>query len=1206
MAAKCTIVEERQEFKKGWKNIWAKINTIVKETLGIHEKSGDLLTYSSVMWPQISSYYQQVKSAISIDNIDHTQNNIDTANRILDSIESITNDQVNYTNLWTSWTYFNDILLWIERIRKSISWDKISSEANAKWFLNGIREWSVLNNPITLYTQFAANKVKELYAETFTDSQSYWDSIFWTSTRLIPWKTREKILYVLSSTNSAVRKWANLYLGRWASLRRWIDKFTTLWAVSSLSRHLWPLALLSVSAPMVFTAYWVMFAPSLFRVLNLMKRNMNITGKDAKRFAKQYWLIWWSSWSFRNWLRTKWIQMLNWVGIDNILLTDTYMKEAVKTIWDREWKSVDQLSKDMEESIDYKNQIFNAIYETYAWYSWQEVYKWSETQLTALWRLTSIMSKFGMVNLKYWLRALLWGKTIGKKIYANALESQSPNTQEYYLWYANNNLDVTFFYNELFQWLARAFKLARIADDMDDDDDDAEDNLWDTLVNTPSILTNNATFMAFAQSNVRLRLVYSWLETVAKNMWFLLDENDININTAAANVWVSPASLRTWAYVKTFLDQLFFRAAQPFVSIAQAHNAYKSSWSKEQAFEALASSYFWAMSNFINETDWLYDDLWFETPLWDKWLMYLITGKRFDESYDIVNASKQWLWQWTLSNNWWLMASLMYWLEKSKLFQSFDYWDIDAPTNLKDFAKATSKDQVVMKAVAEWDISWLSIEALNYAYNQYSKLDYDWLKNWLSVDDWKLINTYKNKYTWEIEFSDQWKKLLAFQEYLNTKVWKDTAEKIEKNLQDIWNKSPEDQKSYKAYLQNLITQSVAKEEWAANSALMFAAFLEVAKDAAYRKEWYIHSSWKTLYESQIPTEAQARIKAQLMKDYWWIARLVDADNFTSTIVYEVANKNPELRSSVKWFVPWIENSKSKVELNYDKYDAMYDSFLIWVNDLSNWKLDWIWYLTTMSSRYYDLLSKYPKQKAEIQQWMLENILVMKNYYSERWVSDKAIVNATVPFFMNNQEVLVDYLKNDNIDQNDKDQVMNEIYDIYDKVDLVSQLPEIKKNLEESSWKSSWYYSGRNYKSFYQSYMDDIGDNLPFKNLYNNFKNYYNKNLSYASDTYAKKIYAQWWWAKYNQQERKFLNARAYYKPAFSQYPVDERFWPTSWWFNTYIKQQQKFKPSISWELTLFPTRASKKWWPIIWKSRSVILKKSRIYNSNASSATKAR
>ena len=75
-------------------------------------------------------------------------------------------------------------------------------------------------------------------------------------------------------------------------------------------------------------------------------------------------------------------------------------------------------------------------------------------------------------------------------------------------------------------------------------------------------------------------------------------------------------------------------------------------------------------------------------------------------------------------------------------------------------------------------------------------------------------------------------------------------------------------------------------------------------------------------------------------------------------------------------------------------------------------------------------------------------------------------------------------------------------------------------------------------------MDDVGENLPFKTSYNKFNTWYDATLQRAFDNYAKEVYNDKK-QTYSQQERKYLNARAYFKPAISRFPVDERFSPTT-------------------------------------------------------------
>lgn len=1203
MAKACPVIPGQNDFKKTARDVYPWFGQTLKSVIWINAKSADLLTLSTKIWPQIVSFHKQIQWIINTTSTDRSDP-VTGAQGVLSRIEDEALRQVNNTSLWRSWSYFQDIADWARSKINGLSWDKASNEVEAIKILNSLNWESSFDNPITMYSFFKYAKTKEMYIEVTRWISNTWNEVFGDPIYDIPTKTKEKILYILAKNNNIVQKWTDLALGMRASARRAVDKFSNISAVVSFSRHFWPLALLSTSLPMTLIAYWVMFAPSLFRAYNLrIRRTTSASRKDASSFAKRNWFVWRWNWSARDRLRSKWFWMLNWVGIDNIVLDSFYMKEAIVTLADKEWKSIEQLELDMNQNTEYKNLVYNAIYEIYMWYSWQEIYKNGETSLTALGRLTSVMSKFWMVNLKYWLRHILFWKTKAQKAYANALESWNNDPQWAYVWYITNNFDIYLFYQELFQWLAWAFRLSKIADDMDDEEDEEnEDGFRDAFVNTKDILTNNGTFMALAMSNTRLRLVYDWLFTALKAMGIWLNDEDKRVNEVAGNVWVDGDDIRFWKYIKSIVDQLFFRAAQPFVSIAQSTNAYNSSWSKEKALDTLISSYFWAMSNFIWEIDWISYDTWFETPLGDKWLLHFITGKRLDESYWIVEANKAGL-EWSaLTNNWWFIASILYWLEKSKIFWAADYRDIKAPTNLKNFIEYTKSDSSLMAGIAKWDITWFSVEALSYAHSQYTKLTYEDLKKWLSVKDWELVHTYESK--WQVYFSDESKKFDAFDSYLWNIIWEKELLNLKKTIEENYKKSPEKDKALSSYVTTLMAQAAAKEKWAANSSLVFAAFLETVTQAAIRAEWFVTEYWKTMYETTIPKEALANIKADVMKKYWWAARLIDADSFASVVVYEAGNKNPDLRPSIKWFVPWLWNMYSKAELNYWKYDAMYDSFVLWINEVAKWDLSWLWYMTTATTKFYDMLSKYPEQSKEIKEWMLKNILVMKNYYEDRWMTDKAIVNATVPFFANNQDVLSDYFKWNDTPENKK-ATMWELYDLYDKIDNVNNLSAIKNSFEEASWKWKWYSSSNKYKNWYRTYMEDVGENLPFKNSYLKFQSRYNKDLQYAADNYAKKIYSRQN-QQYNQQERKFLNARAYYKPAISQYPADERFSPTTGWFQTYLKQQWKFKSALSDDITLFPRLTKKTSWPQIGKSLQSTVRKSRIYNSNASSAARSR
>ena len=62
------------------------------------------------------------------------------------------------------------------------------------------------------------------------------------------------------------------------------------------------------------------------------------------------------------------------------------------------------------------------------------------------------------------------------------------------------------------------------------------------------------------------------------------------------------------------------------------------------------------------------------------------------------------------------------------------------------------------------------------------------------------------------------------------------------------------------------------------------------------------------------------------------------------------------------------------------------------------------------------------------------------------MTDKAIVNAIVPFLAENPDVHKAYIDNKNIPQSDKEHSMKELYDLNDKVDIIKEIPNMIKEL----------------------------------------------------------------------------------------------------------------------------------------------------------------
>lgn len=1224
-----------ESVKTLWSPVWKAASIAVDKLTGINNTANSWLQNATVNWKYITALFSQLQSIASFVDAPLTKAELrlqlqDKLSRIMVTL----NEQKSI--LWQDQTYVNAIYPWFDGL-----WKEIGNESAKPYRINEINtelQRMFNSNPIALLTHAPvnwekSNLLKDLYLDTAEWDWSVWNNIFW-DIESIPVSKNTKLAILEMLGKNYVKDLSNrtFFQNIVHNFVEWADKIRKVGTIAALWKHFWPLALIGAGVAPVIAAYAVMYVPNFYRAWRLKNRTFSfgsgwISGlrwknNPARDFRHSLWIT----------HALRFSDALSGIALDSVMFNSLYLDAATqmalepyidprKTVED----NLVELEKRFNANPNEKNALILKIKDFYTQYSGIELYKDAETSLSAWGRWTNILGKFWVVQTKAAIKNLFYGRLTGEHVYALALESQDPNAYANYEAYHFGNRDVIWYYQELFYWLTWAMRLNRLSDD--DDDDEKDQGFFADMLNAViwwvSESGNIVPFLNFMQSSPRFRTIGSALNLLIANSGIYVNESEEERNRLAKLFWVDANDMRWAAFLKAVADDMLFKWIKFLQPLLQFWSARRYTDNAGAAFRDAYTSYFWGFINYMMQTNQFNEQLWSQTPIAAKWFLDMILWTRdnsYDLPFDVAKFADEGNQQKWLK---WFMLDLTVAAKSSILWRMWrnwyvaitgkdQYWNPIEPSNAEWFKDAIFSDPSLSSYIKTADPKYLEWETLVYWYNRYAQLSLESMQAWdgKAYVDWKFASTYTRP-DWTVVATDTDKLYDFFDNELSRKMGSGDYSKFKTAIQnafDAWAGKDKYKAFQLAAAQDLATQYIAKESGGVNSQLIVWAMLEITKDAILKSQWHVNKYWYASTSWLIDwAKIEDAAKAEAFKQIVWpLARQINWEEWAWMIAYDTAVKNPELRTSIKNFK--LEKMYWRADLNYEATDIKMDGMLLALDGISKDKFNAMWFANELAGRYYGLLNKYPEKTDQIKTATMDTLMLVKKELTDHWYPEEYAVNTIVPFLANNPDIHKAYMDNKDIPESDKEHTKKELYDLRDATNVMEQLPWMVKQYGWSgSWSYNWaWYSSSKKSSYgYRTYMDDVGDNLPFRTSYNKFNTWYDATLQRAFDNYAKEVYNDKK-QTYSQQERKYLNARAYFKPAISRFPVDERFSPTTWWFQTYLKQQSKFKPAIWDELTLFPRLTKKTTGPQIGKSLQSTVRKSRVYNSNASSAARSR
>ena len=501
-----------------------------------------------------------------------------------------------------------------------------------------------------------------------------------------------------------------------------------------------------------------------------------------------------------------------------------------------------------------------------------------------------------------------------------------------------------------------------------------------------------------------------------------------------------------------------------------------------------------------------------------------------------------------------------------------------------------------------WDISSIDPKYWSYLYTLITK-DY-WFywagAAWSRFEDWKRISKYNQKevdffdwemkrYVWEKKY-DEWINTIKEMSNPNAKVADN--EKSNYFAEILW--------SIEAW--RTAENDPVRDAAPTNTKVLLWYMLEKTASEILKNKYWMNrftDSW---------TEAFLEAELKSQQEAWMIAlpvlRKADAENwvyFTSKLIYDKfpdqrkyftdasAQVDPAQRTSD------TNNLKQDVKLEWTVAWALFAWRLLALHEIGKWNIDWVYYSNNLSTL---VSQKLQNAQLEIDWWKFKtkdeaivntinqvealSLIDLNTLMKKRWYNEMERISTMAWAMWNKKDTLEKFMNNDKVDEELKTHVKNELYWLAVDIREVEHAVAWQSYLDDKSkaywynpkysdgkkWNWSWFnwYSSYYKKDFYKNYISD-------KQIFANMNQWFDKNLSYTLNGYAKSIINEKP-HQYNPTERRYLNARARFGKLETKYPVNDIQkwgWGTFW---SPVVRAKKLKSRIK---PIVPIKRKRSW-----------------------------